>query len=192
MWNRWCLLRVSGLIQRIWMLCMFWGTRHLPRLVVGLLLQAKDAITKTPHNKLKVGKKKGAQLPSRTPVVWKEEHQQCSVNWLRPWWVPTILTQASTHPSHSIPMHLKKDWQWFCTSSWTRRWESLGMVPEHYAAEKNYRLYSGKPEFIALKWSIWEKFRDYLFYASHFTMYMDNNPMTYILSTAKLNTVGHR
>ena len=37
-----------------------------------------------------------------------------------------------------------------------------------------------------------EKFRDYLFYAPHFTIYTDNNPLTYIMSTAKLNTVSHR
>ena len=37
-----------------------------------------------------------------------------------------------------------------------------------------------------------EKFRDYLFYAPHFTVFTDNNPLTYIMSTAKLNAVGHR
>lgn len=36
-----------------------------------------------------------------------------------------------------------------------------------------------------------EKFRDYLFYAPHFTIYTDNNPLTYIMSTAKVNAVGH-
>lgn len=37
-----------------------------------------------------------------------------------------------------------------------------------------------------------EKFRDYLFYAPYFTVYTDNNPLTYVMSTAKLNAVGHR
>lgn len=45
-------------------------------------------------------------------------------------------------------------------------------------------------EFLALKWAECEKFRDYLFYAPHFTVY--NNPLTYVMSTAKLNAVGHR
>ena len=58
-------------------------------------------------------------------------------------------------------------------------------------AEQNYHLHSGKLEFLALKW-VCEKFRDYLFYAPHFTVFTDNNPLTYILSTAKLNAVGHR
>ncbi|KAJ7986951.1 hypothetical protein DPEC_G00333700 [Dallia pectoralis] len=59
-------------------------------------------------------------------------------------------------------------------------------------AERNYHLHSGKLEFLALKWAVCEKFRDYLYYAPHFTVYTDNNPLTYIMSTAKLNAVGHR
>lgn len=60
------------------------------------------------------------------------------------------------------------------------------------AAEKNDRLHSGKLEFLALKWAMCEKFRDYLFYAPHFTVYTDNNPLTYVMSMTKLNAVGHR
>ncbi|RXN17604.1 Retrovirus-related Pol poly from transposon [Labeo rohita] len=58
--------------------------------------------------------------------------------------------------------------------------------------EKNYHMHSGKLEFLALKWAICERFRDYLFHASHFEVYTDNNPLTYILTTAKLNATGHR
>lgn len=57
-------------------------------------------------------------------------------------------------------------------------------------AERNYQLHSGKLEFLALKWAVCEKFRDYLYYAPHFTIYTDNNPLTYVMSTAKLNAVG--
>ena len=57
-------------------------------------------------------------------------------------------------------------------------------------AEK-YFLQSGKLEFLALKWAICEHFRDYLYHASDFIVYTDNNPLTYILTTAKLNATGH-
>ncbi|XP_068115048.1 uncharacterized protein [Hyperolius riggenbachi] len=60
------------------------------------------------------------------------------------------------------------------------------------AAERNYHLHSGKLEFLALKWAITEKFRDYLYYAPTFTVYSDNNPLTYVLSSAKLNATGYR
>ncbi|KAK7904447.1 hypothetical protein WMY93_017054 [Mugilogobius chulae] len=59
-------------------------------------------------------------------------------------------------------------------------------------AEKNYKLHSGKLEFLALKWAITERFRDYLFHAPHFTVYSDNNPLTYVTKSAKLNAIGHR
>lgn len=60
------------------------------------------------------------------------------------------------------------------------------------SAEKNYRLHSGKLEFLVLKWAVTKRFRDYLFYAPSVTVYSDNNPVTYVLSTAKLNATGHR
>ncbi len=59
-------------------------------------------------------------------------------------------------------------------------------------AEKNYHLHSGKLEFLALKWAISEHFRDYLYYAPSFVVYTDNNPLTYVTSSAKLNATGHR
>ena len=60
------------------------------------------------------------------------------------------------------------------------------------AAERNYYLHSGKLEFLAMKWAITEKFTDYLKYGPVFTVYTDNNPLTYVLTTAKLNATGLR
>ena len=60
-------------------------------------------------------------------------------------------------------------------------------------AEKNYHLHSGKLEFLALKWAITERFADYLRWGRHqFKVFTDNNPLTYVLSSAKLNAVGMR
>jgi len=42
-----------------------------------------------------------------------------------------------------------------------------------------------------LKWSITEKFHDYL-YGHEFSVLTDNNPLTYVLTTAKLDATGHR
>ena len=36
-----------------------------------------------------------------------------------------------------------------------------------------------------------ERFHEYL-YGGHFEVFMDNNPLTYILTIAKLNTTGQR
>ena len=50
-------------------------------------------------------------------------------------------------------------------------------------SEQNY--HSSKLEFLALKWSITEHFREYLAYAPCYTMCTDNNPLTYVLNNAK-------
>ena len=57
------------------------------------------------------------------------------------------------------------------------------------AAEKNYPAH--KREFLALKWAIVDKFHDYL-YMSKCQVFSDSNPLTYILTTAKLDATGHR
>ena len=50
---------------------------------------------------------------------------------------------------------------------------------------------SHKLEFLALKWSITERIHEYL-YGGHFEVYTDNNPLTYILTTTKLDATGQR
>ena len=48
-----------------------------------------------------------------------------------------------------------------------------------------------KLEFLALKWAVTDKFHEYL-YGSEFQVYTENNPLTYVLTTAKLDAIGHR
>ena len=58
--------------------------------------------------------------------------------------------------------------------------------------ERNMENYSSmKLELLALKWAVTEKFRDYLIGAS-FTVYTDNNPLSYFNSTAKLGATEMR
>lgn len=54
---------------------------------------------------------------------------------------------------------------------------------------KNYPAH--KLEFLALKWAVVDKLHDYL-YGNSFTVRTDNNPLTYVLSTAKLDATSHR
>ena len=44
---------------------------------------------------------------------------------------------------------------------------------------------------MALKWAICDEFRDLLYYAPSFCVYTDNNPLTYVMKSAKLNATGH-
>ena len=51
------------------------------------------------------------------------------------------------------------------------------------------RYHSSKLEFLALNWSVCERFHEYL-YGGKFQVYTDNNPLMYILTTAKLDATG--
>ena len=55
-------------------------------------------------------------------------------------------------------------------------------------AETHYA--SHKLEFLTLQWAVVEKLHEYL-YGSMFDVYTGNNPLMYILNTAKLDTVSH-
>ena len=55
--------------------------------------------------------------------------------------------------------------------------------------EQNYPAH--KLEFLALKWVLMDHFHEYL-YGGRFDVYTDNNPLTYILSSAKLDACGQR
>lgn len=48
-----------------------------------------------------------------------------------------------------------------------------------------------KLEFLALKWGVTEKFSDYL-YGSNFKVVTDSNPLTYVLTSAKLDATSYR
>ena len=43
-----------------------------------------------------------------------------------------------------------------------------------------------------MKWAICEKFHEYLYGSTPFEVYTDNNPLTYVLTTAKLDACGQR
>ena len=48
-----------------------------------------------------------------------------------------------------------------------------------------------KLEFLALKWAMTDQFKEYLWYRP-FTMRLDNNPLTYVMTTPNLDVIGHR
>ena len=56
-------------------------------------------------------------------------------------------------------------------------------------SERNYPAH--KLEFLALKWAITEEFHDYL-YGANFDVVTDNNPLTYVFTTATLDATGQR
>ena len=57
-------------------------------------------------------------------------------------------------------------------------------------AEANYPAH--KLEFLALKWAVCEKFHEYLYGSKSFEVFTDNNPLSYVLTSAKLDACGQR
>ena len=61
-----------------------------------------------------------------------------------------------------------------------------------HGSERNMESYSSmKLELLALKWAVTNKFKDYLL-GSHFVVYTDNNPLSYLMTTAKLGAIEQR
>ena len=53
------------------------------------------------------------------------------------------------------------------------------------------RYHSSKLEFLALKWAMTGQFKEYLKYQP-FLVWMDNNPLTYVMTMPNLDAIGHR
>ncbi|KAJ8009423.1 hypothetical protein DPEC_G00088720 [Dallia pectoralis] len=142
----------------------------------------------------RTGRGSCGQLSSKTPVLWTAEHQGTLCRLTDTLTNPPVLA----YPDFDLPftVHTDASEQGLGAVLYQRQSGRLRVIAfgsrTLSPAEKNYRLHSGKLEFLALKWAVCEKFRDYLFYAPHFTIYTDNNPLTYVMSTAKLNACGHR
>ncbi|XP_061817764.1 uncharacterized protein [Nerophis lumbriciformis] len=158
------------------------------------LLQPGRSLRQPLLNRSGAQKGKGAQLPSKTPIEWTRTHQEALCKLIDQLVEPPVLA----YPDFELPyiVHTDASDKGLGAVLYQRQNGMLRVVAYGSRtltpAEKNYRLHSGKLEFLALKWSVCEKFRDYLYYAPHFTIYTDNNPLTYVMSTAKLNAVGHR
>lgn len=134
------------------------------------------------------------QLPSSHPIQWSAEHQQILCQLIDFLSQPPVLG----YPDYEQPfiLHCDASQEGLGAVIYQRQQGKLVVIAYGSrtltAPEKNYHLHSGKLEFLALKWAICERFRDYLYYSPPFIAYTDNNPLTYVLTTAKLNATTHR
>lgn len=133
-------------------------------------------------------------VPSSKQIVWTDQHQRAleelidcllhpPVLGFPDFTQPFIVHTDASHKGLGAVLYQRQDGKLRVIAYGSRTLT---------AAEKNYHFHAGKLEFLALKWAITDKFRDYLYYAPTFTVYSDNNPLTYILSTAKLNATTSR
>ena len=134
------------------------------------------------------------QLSSRTCTEWTDEQQKALEEIVKRLTNPPVLA----YPNYSQLFILHTDASKDGLGAVLYQVQDGKMCVIGYAsrtlspAERGYLLHSGKLECLALKWSVCDHFRDYLYYAPNFTVFTDNNPLTYILTTAKLNATGQR
>ena len=143
--------------------------------------------------KQRIRKKKSTSPLSTQPIAWTQEHQKVLEILLDSLTSPPVLA----FPDFELPFLLNTNASAdglgaVLYQQQHRKLRVVGFGSRSLSpSEKNYYLHSGKLEFLALKWAVTEKFHDYLYYVLEFTVYSDNNPLTYVLSTAKLNATGH-
>ena len=135
------------------------------------------------------------QLPSKQGIVWEDRHQKILCDLIE------VLTSSKVMAfpdfNRSFVVHCDASQDGLGAILYQEQssgklaviaYGSRTLTP----AEKNYYLHSGKLEFLALKWAITERFRDYLYYAPSFKVFTDNNPLTYVMTTARLDATRHR
>ena len=146
-----------------------------------------------PLNDLLVGHstKKASKTKKKTPFKWEEPQQQAFDRIIEKLSNPPVLAYAD----YRKPFKLHTDasvsglgavlYQQQDGIDRVIAYASRSLKP----SERNYPAH--KLEFLALKWAITDKFHDYL-YGTSFEVVTDNNPLTYVLTTAKLDATGHR
>lgn len=139
-------------------------------------------------------KTNNGQLHSNTAIVWTERHQIALADIIKSLTNPPLL--AYPMPEKPYILHTDASQDGLGAVLYQRQGDQLRVIA--YAsrslspAEKKYHLHSGKLEFLALKWAVTEQFKDYLYYAPTFKVFTDNNPLTYIMTSARLNATGIR
>ena len=123
--------------------------------------------------------------------TWHSEHQQAFESLIQRLMSPPILA----YPDFSLPFILHIDASSLGLGAILYQKQQGRERVIAYAsrglktAEKNYPAH--KLEFLSMKWAITDKFHD-LLYGHRFSVITDNNPLTYVLTSAKLDATGQR
>ena len=143
----------------------------------------------------KAGKNSGQKYDARGLIKWSEEMQEIVEGLI----AHLKSGEVIAFPNFDLPFFMTTDASGYGLGAVLYQSQEGKDRVITYAsrtltdAETNYNLHSGKLEFLALKWAVTERFADYLRYGTEpFTVYTDNNPMTYVLTSAKLNATGLR
>ena len=144
-----------------------------------------------PLNDLLVGNSTKKPTKKRTPFKWEAPQQKAFETVIEKLSNPPILAYANY--KLSFKLHTDASCSGLGAVLYQHQ-DGLDRVIAYASrslkpSERNYPAH--KLEFLALKWAVTDKLHDYL-YGAEFEVVTDNNPLTYVLSTAKLDATGHR
>ena len=156
--------------------------------------RAKILFQLVEHKDQSLARKKNGQPSPKAEIRWTNEHTKALHGLI------DCLTSAPTmaYPDFTkeFALHTEASQEGLGAVLYQRQDGRLAVIAYGSRtltpAEKNYHIHSGKLEFLALKWAVTDRFRDYLYYAPHFVVFSDNNPLTYVLTSARLDGTRHR
>ena len=131
-------------------------------------------------------------LKASTPIHWRRQHQKA---------LETLVTAITSPPLLSYPdfdqpfiLHVDASTKGLGAGLYQYKDKKVRILGygSRALAKAEQKYHSSKLEFLSLKWAVCEQFRDYLTYAKQIEVYTDNNPLLYVLSSAKLNATGQR
>ena len=164
--------------------------------IIEDFIKGFSSLSRLLYNLTKGSESKSKRVAKHTYVTWGEKEEEAFL----------AMKQACTtvpvlgYPDYSLPFILHTDSS--TDGLGAVLYQQLGpnkkddMRVIAYASrslspsEANYAPH--KLEFLALKWAITDKFKEYLCGENKFEVYTDNNPLTYILTSAKLDACGQR
>ena len=136
--------------------------------------------------------KSGGQVSKTKAVQWTEQHQLVTEKLI------DIITSfpVMAYPQFDRPflLHTDASYEGLGAVLYQEQEDELKVIA--YAsrslspAECNY--HSNKFEFLCLKWAVCGAFHDYLYYAESFMAVTDNNPLTHVMTTPRLNATSQR
>ena len=104
-------------------------------------------------------------------------------------------TSIIGYPDYKLPFELHTDASGIGLGAVLYRMQGALNRPLAFASRgltKSEKIYpANKLEFVVMEWAICDKFKDYLF-GNTFRVLTENNPLTYVLTTANLDATGHR
>ena len=158
------------------------------------LLNKPKIENKSKYTARRAPDKRNRQFPFSKAILWTEAHRESLKELIGHLANPPIMAYPDYEKPFIVHTDVCKDclgvvlYQLQDGRTRVIAYASRSLTP----AEKNGNLHAGKLEFLALTWAVSDQFRDYLYYAPEFTVYTDNNPLTYILTSAKLNATSLR